>query len=64
MLRDEDNSMGTASENKNFIVRLQEYVDIDLVPEENHKEFLYSKLLDDIIVLNKNIMNDKGNWRT
>ena len=49
---------------KNFVVRLQEYVELDLVPEDNHKEFLYSRLLDDILVLNKNIMSDKGNWRT
>ena len=45
-------------------MRLQEYVELDLVPEDNHKEFLYSRLLDDILVLNKNIMSDKGNWRT
>ena len=53
-----------AGNDKGFVVRLQEYVELDLVPEDNHKEFLYSKLFDDILVLNKNIMNDKGNWRT
>lgn len=45
------------------MVRLQDYVDIEYVPEENMKEFYYSKLLDDVLVLTKAIFNDKGCWR-
>ena len=63
LLKQDEESAGAGNE-KGFVVRLQEYVELDLVPEDNHKEFLYSKLFDDILVLNKNIMNDKGNWRT
>ena len=63
LLKQEEELVG-AGNDKGFVVRLQEYVELDLVPEDNHKEFLYSKLFDDILVLNKNIMNDKGNWRT
>eukprot|EP00347_Sterkiella_histriomuscorum_P001141 403373167 len=47
----------------NYAVRLQEYLETDLTPIEYMKEFIYSQLLDDILILTRNILQDKGNWR-
>jgi hypothetical protein len=37
---------------------------MDIVPEENQPEFLYSALLQDIMELTDRLLSDKGSWRT
>lgn len=58
-----DKNENGMSNNKNYMVRLQSYTDLDLVPQEFHREFYYSKFLELIIKLTKQIFSDKGNWR-
>lgn len=47
----------------NSLIRLLNYLELDIVPDEYKREFVYSKLLEDIVQLTKKILNEKGNWR-
>lgn len=46
------------------VVRLEYIVDLDFVPEDNHHEFLYSQLFEDIVILTKHVVSDTSNWRS
>lgn len=61
--RDDDPLMSIISNEKPPIVKLCTYLELELVPEEYQSEFLYSELLEDIVLLTNRILSDKGNWR-
>jgi hypothetical protein len=42
---------------------LQNYVDPDIVSELNKREFIYSALLEDVVMLTKTLTEEKINWR-
>jgi hypothetical protein len=51
-------------QNKNELyIPLAETLDLDWCPEEWHHEYVYSKLLENMMPLINSIFNDKTKWR-
>jgi len=48
---------------KKVVAKLENIVDIEMVPEENHAEFLHSLLFEDVLFLTNCVINDQANWR-